>query len=213
MRRGLSVEKVGHSGTLDPLATGLLILLVGAATRKQEAFQAMPKAYSGTARLGLETETGDIEGKVVAEKPVPEMSGEALRERMQAWTGTLSLPAPKYSAVKHKGKPLYHYARKGIEVEAKPRVQEVHSWELRSWSSPDFTFLLRCASGTYVRAVVEALGRELGCGATLTSLRRESIGAFDLAQAHTLEAWEKRSSQERAGCLVGPDGLSMTLHG
>jgi len=205
VRRLLGESKIGHSGTLDPMATGLLILLVGAATKKQEAFQRMPKAYSGAALLGIETDTGDLEGQVMAEKPVPALSSEALADRMQAWTGTLSLPAPKYSAIKHKGKPLYEYARKGIEVEVKPRIQEVRSWELKGWATPEFRFLMRCASGTYVRAVVEALGRELGCGATLSALRRESIGAFDIAQARTLEQLEAKDKAARAACLVGTD--------
>lgn len=201
VRRALQVERVGHSGTLDPMATGLLILLVGAATKRQEAFQAMPKSYLGTAVLGIETETGDLEGKVTAERPVPELGAEALAERLQAWTGTLSLPAPRYSAVKHKGKPLYHYARRGIAVEPKPKLQEVHSWDLLGWEPPRLRFRMRCGSGTYVRAMVEALGRELGCGAALAELRRESVGNFELAQALTLEALESKPPAERAACL------------
>jgi tRNA pseudouridine55 synthase len=209
VRRALGESHIGHSGTLDPMATGLLILMVGPATKKQEAFQLMPKAYSGSAILGIETDTGDLEGEVTAEKPVPVLSEEALSARMQAWTGTLSLPAPKYSAIKHKGKPLYEYARKGIEVEVKLRVQEVHSWDLKGWATPEFRFLMRCASGTYVRAIAEALGRELGCGAALSALRRESIGTFNVAQAITLAELEAKDKTARAACLIGTDGLAL----
>lgn len=211
-RRALGIARIGHSGTLDPMATGLLILLVGGATRLQESFQAMPKTYTGAARLGVETETGDMDGKVVAERPVPPLGEEALRERLGAWTGTLSLPAPRYSAVKHKGKPLYHYARKGIRVEPKPRVQEVRSWELTGWEPPVFRFVLSCASGTYVRAVVEALGRDLGCGAALSALRRESIGTFTVAQARRLDGFEALAARERLECLVDRDGRPLASH-
>jgi tRNA pseudouridine55 synthase len=201
-RRALGIRQIGHSGTLDPMATGLLILLVGSATKHQERFQGLPKTYSGIARLGLETDTGDIEGAVVAEKPLPELDETTLKARMHARTGTMTLPAPRYSAVKHKGKPLYDYARKGIEVEPKPRVQTVRSWELISWNAPDATFIMDCGSGTYVRAVAEALGRDLGCGATLAALRRESIGDYSVSAAIGLESFRALDLPARRARLL-----------
>lgn len=211
VRRALGIRRIGHSGTLDPMATGLLILLVGEATRMQERFQGLSKTYSGTARLGLETDTGDISGVVTAERPVPALDAAALTARMRARTGTMTLPAPRYSAVKHKGRPLYDYARKGIEVEAKPRVQTVRSWALTSWNAPDAAFVMDCASGTYVRAVVEALGRDLGCGATLAALRRESIGTYTVAQAVGLEAFRSMELPARRARLLSREPALRSL--
>ncbi|MBI2362161.1 MAG: tRNA pseudouridine(55) synthase TruB [Elusimicrobia bacterium] len=170
--------KVGHSGTLDPMATGLLVLLLGKATKRTQELQGLPKVYSGLIRLGVETDTADITGAVLREAPVPALEAAALAALFSRLTGKRILPVPRYAAVKMGGTPLYKYARQGIEVPEVKREMEVTSWELTSWSPPDAGFRLACASGVYVRSLAELVGRELGCGATLAALRRESVGSF-----------------------------------
>lgn len=180
--------KVGHIGTLDPLATGLLGILVGPCTRLQSRLQGFDKVYSGTIRLGVKTDTGDITGKVLAEKPVPPLTLDSVASVMKSLVGDIEAPAPAYSAVKHQGKALYHYARAGQEVPVKPRTATVYSWEALSWAPPELEHRVSCGSGTYVRSIAEVLGDKLGCGGTVSSLRRESIGPFLLSDALTLEA-------------------------
>lgn len=168
--------KVGHTGTLDPMATGLLVLLVGKATREAQRLQGVSKVYSGSIRFGVETDTADLEGKVVREAPVPETTPASLQELFDAHLGTLELPPPVYSAVKVKGRPLYEYARKGLAVEVKPRPQTVTSWKLTAWRPPEADFVLACSGGTYVRSVAVSAGNRLGCGAAVSALRREAVG-------------------------------------
>lgn len=180
--------KVGHTGTLDPLATGLLVALVGPCTKLQARLQGMDKVYSGTIRLGVKTDTGDITGKITAEKPVPALDLARLAAECAALVGTIETSAPAYSAVKHEGRPLYEYARKGIDVPVKARTAVLHSWDAVSWEAPELTHRLHCASGTYVRTLAEVLGDKLGCGGTVSTLRRESVGPFLLADALTLDA-------------------------
>lgn len=179
--------KVGHTGTLDPLATGLLILLVGPCTRLQGVFQGLGKVYSGTIRLGLLTDTGDVTGKAIEEKPVPPLDLKGLQEVLSGHLGVLEMPAPAYSAVKHKGRPLYQYARRGEAVPEKPRRCEVYEWTALSYAAPELTHRLSCSSGTYVRSLAESIGKKLGCGGTVSTLRRESIAEFSVSEALTLE--------------------------
>lgn len=180
--------KVGHTGTLDPLATGLLVALIGPCTKLQARLQGMDKVYSGTIRLGVKTDTGDITGKTTEEKPVPELDLARLKAECAGFVGTVESSAPAYSAVKHQGRPLYEYARKGLEIPVKPRSSVVHSWEAVSWAAPELTHRLHCASGTYVRTLAEVLGDKIGCGGTVSTLRRESVGPFLLADALPLDA-------------------------
>ncbi len=180
--------KVGHTGTLDPLATGLLVALIGPCTKLQARLQGMDKVYSGTIRLGVKTDTGDITGKTTEEKPLPALDLARLAAECAALVGTVESSAPAYSAVKHQGRPLYEYARKGLEIPVKPRSSVVHSWEALAWSAPELSHRLHCASGTYVRTLAEVLGEKLGCGGTVSTLRRESVGPFLLADALTLDA-------------------------
>ena len=190
--------KVGHCGTLDPLATGLLILLVGPATRLQSKLQGADKVYSGKIRLGVLTDTGDITGKVVSESPVPPFTLAELQTCLDAHLGAVVLPAPAYSAVKHKGKPLYKYARKGIEVPVKPRSSTLYSWAALGYQAPDLEHRMSCSSGTYVRSLAEAAGKKLGCGAAVLTLRRESIASFSVEGALTLEGLK---SMDRKGLI------------
>jgi len=180
--------KVGHTGTLDPLATGLLAVLVGPCTRLQGRLQGLGKVYSGTIRLGVKTDTGDVTGRILAEKTVPPLTLERLRAELAAMVGVVEAPAPAYSAVKHKGKALYEYARAGLDVPVKPRTATLHAWDALAWDVPELTHRVSCGSGTYVRSIAEILGDRLGCGATVSSLRREKIGPFDIASALALDA-------------------------
>ncbi|MDE2039149.1 MAG: tRNA pseudouridine(55) synthase TruB [Elusimicrobia bacterium] len=177
--------KVGHCGTLDPIATGLLLLLAGPATRRQSEFMGLDKVYSGSLRLGVSTDTGDLAGKVVRSADVPPLT---LADFRQLPSGRLEMPAPAYSAVKHKGRRLYEYARAGLEVPVKPRVCQVHEWKALGYAAPELAFRLSCSSGTYVRSLAELLGRRLGCGAAVVSLRREAVGNFRVEQALGAEA-------------------------
>lgn len=179
--------KVGHCGSLDPLATGLLILLVGPATRLQARMQGLDKVYSGKIRLGVSTDTGDILGRVIEEREVPPLSLPELRSAMGSYRGRLEMPAPAYSAVKHKGKALYKYARAGLEVPVKPRASTVYEWEALGFESPELRHRLACSSGTYVRSLAELLGRRFGCGAAVSELRRESVAGLRVEEALTLD--------------------------
>ncbi|MEK7232666.1 MAG: tRNA pseudouridine(55) synthase TruB [Elusimicrobiota bacterium] len=194
--------KVGHTGTLDPLATGLLVVLIGPCTKLQARLQGMDKAYSGTIRLGVKTDTGDITGKTTERQTVPELDLVRLKAELAALVGSVSAPAPAYSAVKHRGRPLYEYARKGFDVPVKPRTTVVHSWEALSWAVPELSHRLHCASGTYVRTLAEILGEKLGCGGTVSALRRESVGPFLLADALPLDALRALPSAALAALLT-----------
>ena len=175
--------KVGHCGTLDPMATGLLMLLVGPWTRLQSRFQGLDKVYSGVIRLGVKTDTGDVTGKELENKPVPALTLAALQKAMDKRHGRVESAAPAYSAVKHEGRKLYEYAREGLEVPVKPRVCEVREWKALSYAAPDLSFWLKCSSGTYVRSLAEILGEDLGCGGTVAALRRESVDRYSVADA------------------------------
>jgi tRNA pseudouridine55 synthase len=174
-RRFPKGTKVGHAGTLDPLATGLLMLLVGPYTRRQAEFMGLDKVYTGVVRLGVRTDTGDITGKVLETKPAPAAFETVLP------TGVLEMPAPAYSAVKHQGKPLYKYARAGVEVPVKPRRCTVYEWTALSYEAPDLRFRVNCSTGTYVRSLAELIG------GTIAALRRESVGTWSVADAMPCE--------------------------
>lgn len=193
--------KVGHCGSLDPVATGLLVLLVGPCTRMQARMQGLDKVYSGKIRLGVATDSGDITGAVTKEQAVPELSLSQLSKHLQAHLGEFSMPAPAYSAVKHQGKALYKYARKGLPIPVKPRTSRIYSWEAISYSGTDLDHRLSCSSGTYVRSLAESLGARLGCGATVLTLRRESIAGLSVADALNLESVKALSSSRLKALL------------
>lgn len=182
--------KVGHTGTLDPLATGLLVLLVGPATRKQAEYQGLDKVYTGRIRLGLKTDTGDVTGKTLETKDVPPLTLAQVQACFDGHKGVCEFPAPAYSAVKHKGKPLYKYARAGVEVPPKPRRCEVYDWKALAYADGSIEHRLHCSSGTYVRSLAESVGARLGTAGTMETLRRERIGSFDVKDALTLERFK-----------------------
>lgn len=179
--------RVGHAGTLDPAATGLLIVLFGRATKVQDSFMKLPKSYSGQFQLGIRTDTLDADGKITHEARVPDLDADALAREMQSYQRTLEIEPPAYSALKYKGKPLYKYARAGQKVPRQFKTMTVRRWELTEFSSPFARFEMDCASGTYVRSLVDLLGEKLGCFATLTQLRRTQVGPFELEGAPTIE--------------------------
>jgi tRNA pseudouridine55 synthase len=180
VRRALGVRKVGHAGTLDPMATGLLLMGVGRATRLLRFLGELPKEYEGDGVLGVETDTLDAEGEVVRrdEDGASRVSEAALRGAMLSQVGDLSQTPPAYSAVKVEGERLYKAARRGEAREAPPRKVHVDAFALESFAPPSFSFTVRCSSGTYVRSLVRDVGAALECGAHLSRLRRTAIGAF-----------------------------------
>ena len=180
MRRALGVRKVGHAGTLDPMATGLLLMGVGRATRLLRFLGDLPKEYEGAGILGVETDTLDADGEVVRtdEEGAVKVTEPELRAAMAGLTGELSQTPPAYSAVKVEGERLYRAARRGEAREAPTREVRVDAFDLESFAAPEFSFRVRCSSGTYVRSLVRDVGAKLGCGAHLTRLRRTAIGPF-----------------------------------
>jgi tRNA pseudouridine55 synthase len=182
VRRVLGIKKVGHAGTLDPMASGLLVMGAGRATRLLRFLADLEKEYDGTGTLGVETDTLDAEGEVVATSPV-DVSEAELRSAMEALTGEIEQHPPAYSAVQVGGERLYRAARRGEAVEAPARTVRVDRFELRRFASPDFDFGVVCSSGTYVRSLVAEVGTRLGSGAHLTRLVRTRIGHLTLEHA------------------------------
>ncbi len=191
LKRKLKVRKIGHAGTLDPLATGLLIVGVGKGTKRLKEFLELPKTYYMEVLLGKRTETGDLDGAVTEEKEVLEIDEQHLKKVIQEMEGEIELPIPNYSAVKHKGIPLYKYARKGIKIEKKLRRTHIFYLRLidilKDYKRIILKMEMRCSKGTYARAVGEELGRRLSIPSTLKEVRRLKIGEFDISKAQVLE--------------------------
>lgn len=187
VREGTGVSKVGHAGTLDPMATGLLIVLVARpATRLQEAFMAFPKAYRGTMRLGERTPSHDAETEVIEEADSSDLTREEIAAARDEFTGEILQVPPMYSAVKVDGEPLYKKARRGETVDRPPRQVRVDAFDVLDWSPPDLSFAVACSKGTYVRSLARDLGDALDVGAHLTALRRTEIGPYAVEDAWTL---------------------------
>jgi tRNA pseudouridine55 synthase len=206
VKRLYRAEKAGHTGTLDPLATGLLPICFGAATKFSQASLDADKGYRATLRLGVTTGTGDAEGEVIERWPVA-VTREDLHRACAALTGAIAQKPPMHSALKHEGRPLYAYARAGIEVERAARHVVVHAIAIVEGQGDAWTLDVRCSKGTYVRTLAEDIGAALGCGAHLAALRRTASGPLDLASAHTLEALEALAEAERDALLLPPDCL------
>jgi tRNA pseudouridine55 synthase len=182
VRRGLGTRKVGHAGTLDPMATGLLLIGVGRATRLLRFLGDLPKTYEGTLRLGIETTTLDADGDLVREATV-DVAEPKIGEAMQVLVGESLQRPPAYSAVKVGGRKLYEAAREGERLEAAPRPIRVDAFDLMSFETPDASFRVICSSGTYVRVLAADVGAALSCGAHLTALRRTAIGSYAVEDA------------------------------
>jgi tRNA pseudouridine55 synthase len=196
LRGKLRMRKIGHAGTLDPMATGLLIVLVGKATRVSQFIISLDKEYEGTVELGKTTDSQDAEGEVMETRPVPPLTEDAVRAAMQGFLGDQYQMPPMFSAIKIDGVPLYKKARKGEEVVREPRFIRVMSWDMLRFGSPNIDFRLRCTKGTYVRTLAHDLGAKLGCGAHLSALRRTATDRFNVAQALTMEQIEALSLPE-----------------
>jgi tRNA pseudouridine55 synthase len=190
------MRKIGHAGTLDPMATGLLIVLVGKATRVSQYIISLDKEYEGTIELGRTTNSQDADGETMETRPVPDFSGAAISSAMHGFLGDQYQTPPMFSAIKIGGVPLYKMARKGEDIEREPRFIRVMSWELTRFASPRIDFRLRCTKGTYVRTLAHDLGTKLGCGAHLCALRRTATDRFNVAQAMTMEEIEALSIPE-----------------
>lgn len=184
-RRILQTKKVGHCGTLDPMATGMLIVVVGKATKVQDLLICEDKVYTATMKLGIETNSQDADGEVVAEKPTDSLSEQAIRAAFEHFRGEFDQVPPMYSAVKINGVPCYKLARKGREVERKARHVKVLRYEITriDLKQAEVDFTVHCSKGFYVRTYAHDIGQHLGCGAHLTALRRIRSGHFDIAQA------------------------------
>lgn len=187
VRRLFGLKKVGHAGTLDPMATGLLIILIGKATKVSQYLMSLSKEYEGTVTLGTATDSYDAEGEVTQTSEVPNFSEEDIKTQMKTFLGDQYQTPPMFSAKKVGGKPLYKSARKGIEVEREPRFIHISSFELLRFQTPYIDFRLRSSKGTYVRSVAHDLGERLGTCAHLSALRRTAIDDFTLDKAFTLE--------------------------
>lgn len=183
LRRRLGTKRVGHSGTLDPLASGLLVVAVGPATRFLQYLPLEPKEYVAQVRFGAETETYDAEGDLRNERPVPDDLEARINEALPNFLGLISQTPPLYSAIKVQGKPLYRYAREGIEPRREPRTVRIDVFEPVGPIAQETTFRIVCSGGTYIRTLAHDLGQTVGCGAYLSGLRRTQVGKFDLSAA------------------------------
>jgi tRNA pseudouridine55 synthase len=204
-KRLLRAEKAGHTGTLDPLATGLLPLCFGAATKFSQTSLDADKRYTATLTLGQTTTTGDLEGSLVEERPV-QLSRADIESACQRFTGPIEQRPPMHSALKHEGKALYEYAREGIEIERAARSIVVHRIDILGWQDVTLVLDIQCSKGTYIRTLAEEIGATLGCGAHLAALRRTGSGPLDIADAVTLDQLAALDEAAR-DAMLPPDVL------
>lgn len=212
VRSLLRIPKVGHTGTLDPLATGVLPLCLGDATRIAGYITEGDKAYEAVLKLGVETDTLDSQGAVVSTRPVPELSGAILEAALAPFRGQYEQIPPMYSAVKVGGKRLYELARAGEEVERKARPVTVYELLLRDFSMDAVRLFVRSSKGFFVRTLAQEIGRALGCGAHLTALRRTQSGPFTLSTAVPLEKLEKSITEDRTRALAALSGTLVSAY-
>lgn len=183
IRKGTNIRRAGHTGTLDPRASGVLVILLGPAVRLSEYVSASDKRYQAVLRLGAATDTYDADGRVVSSAPTEHITEEQFDEELQTFVGEIEQTPPPYSAVKVQGRKAYEMAREGEEVDLAPRKISVYSLELLEWAPPEAVIDVYCSSGTYVRSLAHDLGNKLGCGAHLVGLRRTKSGRFTLRDA------------------------------
>jgi tRNA pseudouridine55 synthase len=202
--RGLLHEKrIGHSGTLDPMATGVLPVFIGRATRAVEFCEADEKDYTAGLRLGVVTDTQDITGTVLQEQPCT-ISASELTSILPAFTGKIEQTPPMYSAIKIGGKKLYNLARQGVEVVRPPRQVTIRHLAFSGMSGGDYLLEVTCSKGTYIRTLCNDIGARLGCGGTMSQLRRTRAGAFTIEQAVTIETVEQAAAENRLGDIITP---------
>ncbi len=205
VRHLFNANKAGHTGSLDPLATGLLPLCFGEATKVSALMLDDDKRYQVTIKLGVMTDTGDAEGQIIETKPVPLLSQEQIQTCLTKFTGAQTQVPPMYSALKHNGKKLYELARDGITIEREPRHITIYNLNLLDFTSDTLTLDVACSKGTYIRSLAEDIGHELGCCGTVTALRRTQAGKFHLHEAKTLEQLRAMTSDELHANLMPVD--------
>ncbi len=212
-RRILRTKKVGHCGTLDPMATGMLLVVIGKATKLQDALMSDDKVYTGTLKLGIETNSQDADGEVVAEHSIEGVSEEQLCEAFEHFLGAFEQIPPMYSAVKINGVPCYKLARKGQEVERKARPVTVHRYEISriDLHTGEVDFLVHCTKGFYVRTYAHEIGQRLGCGAHLTALRRTHSGQFDLSRALDVPTLKACTAEELRAAIIPLEELQQLI--
>ena len=215
VKRAFNADKAGHTGTLDPMATGLLPICLGEATKYSQDLLEADKSYIAQVKFGSRTDTGDAEGQIIEELPLPAFADElaikaALDALLPKFTGPITQVPPMYSALKRDGKPLYEYARAGIELERAPREIMIHAirWTNVNW--PEATLEVSCSKGTYIRVLAEDIGNTLGCGAHLVGLRRTEVGHLNLEQSFTMESIQQ-GLQDSSSYILPVDALLQTL--
>jgi tRNA pseudouridine55 synthase len=202
MRRVFRIKKVGHAGTLDPMATGLLLIMIGKATKISQFLMSHDKEYVGTVRFGQTTDSQDADGEVMEERPVPEITEAELLKHMESFLGDQYQTPPMFSAKKVNGQPLYKLARKGVTIDREARVIHVSRFELNKFELPYASFLVGSSKGAYIRTIAHDLGEKIGCGGHLCELRRTAVGKFRIEKADTLEEIEKMSPSSLRRKLV-----------
>ena len=207
-RRALNTKKVGHCGTLDPLATGLLIITIGRGTKIQDLLMSEDKEYIGTMRLGEITESQDSDGKIIQTNPVPELAREQIESAFSKFHGDFYQTPPMVSAIKKDGVPLYKLARQGKTVEREPRFVHVYAHEIQAIRMPEIDFRVVCSKGFYVRTYAHEIGAELGCGAHLKALRRTKSGRFSVEGAITIEELKSGTPESVAQRVISLPAVS-----
>ena len=198
-RRRLNMRQIGHAGTLDPLATGVLVLLIGKGTKLFNKFEAFDKAYKASLILGTRTTTADIQGQIIQQVPYEQVSQEGILETFKQFLGEIEQMPPMVSAVKVNGRRLYELARKGIEVEREARQIRIDTLKLLEFHPPRVRFYLECSKGTYVRKLAEDVGEKLGCGACIAEIERTKVGPFAIEEAVTLEQLHEKHVRDWKG--------------
>ncbi|WP_334187407.1 tRNA pseudouridine(55) synthase TruB [Noviherbaspirillum sp.] len=209
-KRLLNAQKAGHTGTLDPFATGLLPLCFGEATKFAQDLLDASKTYEAVVHLGIVTATGDTEGEVLQVRDV-NITSAHIDEALARFRGDIRQVPPMYSALKRDGKPLYEYARAGITLEREARAVTIHSLDCIDYKAPYLSIRVSCSKGTYIRVLGEEIGEALGCGGHLQALRRTRVGELSLAGAHTLQSIDATPQEQRAGLLAPVDALLSTF--
>lgn len=200
IRRRFDIKKAGHAGTLDPAATGLLVVLIGKATKLSSKLTSGDKEYEAAMTLGIKTDSGDAEGKILSENDCRGITDEKIRAAFRSFEGETEQVPPMFSAIRHKGKRLYELARKGKEIPREPRKIRIEKLRINKMALPVVNFIVRCSKGTYIRKLCEDLGDRLGCGAHLSGLRRTGSGEFSLKDSTDmaiLKSISKRELEER----------------
>ncbi len=213
LRKKTGIDRIGHGGTLDPMASGLLPLFLGDATKMSGFVQSHDKSYEFDITLGISTDTDDSQGEVLSRKPLPEnLSDEVFRAKLSGFVGDHMQEPPMFSAVKQKGVPLYKLARKGITVDRTPRLVTIYSLELIARTDGVVSLQVHCSKGTYVRVLARQIGEALGCGGHVSRLRRISVGRFSVREAVRLDVIESTwSGGDLESALIGPDRIFCDL--